>query len=112
MANRLGGIMIDCSEDVFDVGVQFWTAALGVVAEGPSDPIDPYVSLPGAHASIGLELQRVGGPSRYHVDLVAEDVDEEAARLESLGATKIERVESWWVMQAPTGHLFCVVPSE
>jgi Glyoxalase-like domain len=112
MANRLGGIMIDCSEDVFEDGVRFWGAALGVEPERRNDPTSPYVGLPGAHDGVGIEVQRVGGASRFHLDLEAEDVDEEAARLESLGATKIERVESWWVMQAPTGHLFCVVPTE
>ena len=33
----------------------------------------------------------------------------EVARLESLGAMRIEFVKRWWVMEAPTGHRFCVV---
>ena len=112
MANRLGGILIDCSEDLFEAGVRFWSAALGVEPERPAEAGSPYVGLPGAADGVEIELQRVRGPSRYHVDLVAEDVEEEAARLEALGAARVEQVESWWVMRAPTGHLFCVVPAE
>jgi hypothetical protein len=31
------------------------------------------------------------------------------ARLEKLGATVVNRLERWVVMQAPTGQRFCVV---
>jgi hypothetical protein len=112
MASRFGGISIDCSEDVFDDGVRFWSEALGVAPERPADPTDPYVSLPSASSGVGVEVQRVGAASRYHIDLVADDVEAEAARLEALGAKRVEPVETWWVMRAPTGHLFCVVPAE
>jgi hypothetical protein len=32
-------------------------------------------------------------------------------RLEKLGAKRIEMVRTWWVMEAPTGQRFCVVPA-
>jgi hypothetical protein len=44
-----------------------------------------------------------------HLDIEADDVDAEAARLEQLGARKIAFIKRWWVMEAPTGHRFCVV---
>jgi hypothetical protein len=112
MASRVGGIMIDCSDDVFEDGVRFWSEALGTAAERPTDPTDPYVSLPGASSGVGVEVQRVGDASRYHLDLVADDVEAEVERLVALGAGRVEPVETWWVMRAPTGHLFCVVPAE
>ena len=31
------------------------------------------------------------------------------ARLEALGAKRVRAVKTWWVMEAPTGHRFCVV---
>jgi len=33
-------------------------------------------------------------------------------RLEALGATRVAHVKRWWVMQAPTGQRFCVVPPQ
>lgn len=30
----------------------------------------------------------------------------------ALGATRVSQVETWWVMQAPTGQKFCVVRAE
>lgn len=112
MASRVGGFLIDCSDDDFEEGVRFWSAALGVEPQRADDADSPYVGLPGAHESVNVELQRIDGPSRYHLDLVADDVEAEATRLEGLGATRVEKVDSWWVLRAPTGHLLCVVPTE
>ena len=39
-----------------------------------------------------------------HLDIEADDIDAEAARLEKLGAKKIAFVKRWWVMEAPSGH--------
>ena len=30
-------------------------------------------------------------------------------RLEALGAKRLRQVRTWWIMEAPTGHRFCVV---
>ena len=39
----------------------------------------------------------------------SDDIDAEADRLEKLGARRIGFVKRWWVMEAPSGHRFCVV---
>ena len=60
----------------------------------------------------GLEVfvQRIGeGAPRYHLDVETDDVEAEAARLEALGAERVEQIRSWWVMRDPAGLLFCVV---
>jgi hypothetical protein len=44
-----------------------------------------------------------------HLDIETDDVDAEAARLERLGARRVEKIKTWWVMEAPSGHRFCVV---
>jgi hypothetical protein len=44
-----------------------------------------------------------------HLDIETDDIEAEVARLEKLGARRIEKVRSWWVMQAPSGQRFCVV---
>jgi hypothetical protein len=31
------------------------------------------------------------------------------ARLEAIGASRVEQVNSWWLMRDPAGNLFCVV---
>src|SRR6185503_11116126 len=56
-----------------------------------------------------LLLQRVDHEPRVHLDIQTDDLDAEVARLEALGATRVAFVKRWWVMQAPTGHRFCVV---
>ena len=54
-------------------------------------------------------LQKVPHPSRVHLDIETDDIEAEVARLEALGAKRIEKIKTWWVMEAPTGHRFCVV---
>jgi hypothetical protein len=110
MARRRYTLLIDCEASGFRRGVRFWSEALGAPARHSGDPKDPFVELPAAAGDMRIEVQRVNGPGRYHLDLFARDVDAEARRLEALGAQKVKREEAWWVMQAPTGHLFCIIP--
>ena len=58
---------------------------------------------------LSIEVQKVEHPSRVHLDIESDDVEAEAARLEKLGAKRIEKIQTWWVMEAPTGHRFCVI---
>jgi hypothetical protein len=44
-----------------------------------------------------------------HLDIETDDIEAEVARLEKLGAKRIQTVKSWVVMEAPTGQRFCVV---
>ncbi|MEE9876794.1 MAG: VOC family protein [Stenotrophomonas maltophilia] len=68
-----------------------------------------YADLQGAPAGLDVEVQRVAHPSRVHLDIESDDIDAEADRLEKLGARRIGFVKRWWVMEAPTGHRFCIV---
>jgi hypothetical protein len=68
-----------------------------------------YDRLDASARDLHIEVQRVSHESRVHVDIEADDVDAEVARLEKLGATRVAKVKTWWVMQAPTGQRFCVV---
>jgi ketosteroid isomerase-like protein len=54
-------------------------------------------------------LQAVTHPSRVHLDIESDDVEAEVERLEALGARRLEKIHTWWVLEAPTGHRFCVV---
>lgn len=106
--SALTAFLIDCQADDLDRAVSFWSQALNLEAkpEHPND--DRYWTLQGG--PLEILIQRVEWPSSYHLDIEADDVDAEAERLVALGATKKRKIKSWWVMRAPTGHDFCVVP--
>jgi predicted enzyme related to lactoylglutathione lyase len=109
MANsKLSTLVIDCQTQDLDSAMTFWSQALHLEASPNSHSEGRYRTLRGGH--VGVLLQRVEWPSSYHMDIEADDVDAEADRLEALGATRKRKIQSWWVMRAPTGHDFCVVP--
>ncbi len=112
--SRLGGLIIDCESDDLATATAFWTRALGYAVRQPADDEDAerYVSFDTAPDEPHIELQSVDHPSRVHLDIEADDVDAEVRRLEKLGAIRVEKIRDWWVLEAPTGHRFCVVPVE
>jgi len=108
--SRLAGFIIDCQDHDADEGARFWSAALGLAAEPAYREGDAeYAELQGGPAALNIEVQRVSHASRVHLDIESDDIDAEADRLEKLGARRIGFVKRWWVMEAPTGHRFCVV---
>ena len=107
--SRLGAIVIDCQTEDIDGAARFWAAALGRAVKPESDPQDPYRALEGQADKLHVLLQAVDHPSRVHLDIETDDVEAEASRLAALGARRIAKVKTWWVMQAPTGQRFCVV---
>jgi predicted enzyme related to lactoylglutathione lyase len=111
MSRRLVGFMIDCEGAEIGAAAKFWSGALGLPVEDPDEGGDGRYALLGAGpGGLHVEVQRVEHPSRLHLDLEADDIDAEASALEALGATRIANPRKrWWVMQAPTGHRFCIV---
>jgi hypothetical protein len=109
--SRLSALMIDCSDATMDDGVQFWSQALGLTVRQTEGAASPYVGLSGDSGALQLHLQRVNAESRFHLDIETDDVEAEVQRLEQLGARRLAQSSTWWVMQAPTGHYFCVVPA-
>ena len=108
--SKLAGFIIDCRTDDLQAAAQFWGAALGMkVRDLPGVEGDKYVELLDPSDTLHVEVQKVGHPSRVHLDIASDDVDAEAARLEKLGAKRVQKVNTWWVMEAPTGQRFCVV---
>ncbi len=108
--SRLAGFIIDCRTDNLDAAAQFWGAALGFQPNRSGDPADDaYVELQTGRGDLHVEVQRVEHDSRVHLDIEADDVEAEVARLEALGAKRIGEVRTWCVMEAPTGQRFCVV---
>lgn len=107
--SRLAGFIIDCRTDDLPGAAAFWAAALGDVR--PGREVDNYVEL-GDQAGLHVEVQAVDHPSRVHLDIESDDIEAEVARLERLGATRVADIKTWVVMQAPTGHRFCVIRAQ
>ena len=95
----------------------FWAAAMGFTErKGSEDEIliaSPEWPFP------RMFFQRVPEPkvakNRCHIDLNAADMEAEVARLESLGAIRVQRIDAvepgdviWTVMRDPEGNEFCV----
>jgi len=104
--SRLAGFIIDCQVPDLEGPAAFWSQALGLPRLGPEGN---YVRLDGSPHDLIIEVQRVAHESRVHLDIETDDIEAEVARLEKLGATRVEKVRSFWVMQAPSGQRFCVV---
>ena len=109
--SRLAGFIIDCQTDDLDAAADFWSRALGatIADRDAGDDTAQYQMFGNTPGDLHIEVQKVQHPSRVHLDIEADDVDAEAARLEALGARKIGFVKRWWVMEAPTGQRFCIV---
>jgi hypothetical protein len=105
--SRLAGFIIDCHDESPSAAARFWSAALGMAARPGTDP--RYVGLDASARDLAVEVQAVDHESRVHLDIESDDVDAEADRLEALGARRIGKVKTWWVMEAPSGQRFCVV---
>lgn len=108
--SALVALVIDCKVSALDESLEFWSAALDrPIANRDQDGDGKYAELQTAPDEPFLLLQKVSHDPRVHLDIETDDLDAEVARLEALGAQRVKFVTRWWVMQAPTGHRFCVV---
>ncbi len=109
--SRLCALVLDCEDGDLAVASGFWSRALGKPIETVDEDGDgKYAVLKTAEDELRVLLQRVDHPSRVHLDIETDDLAAETRRLEALGAKRIAFVrDRWWVMEAPTGHRFCVV---
>ncbi|MBL4828387.1 MAG: hypothetical protein JKY55_00605 [Aliivibrio sp.] len=54
-------------------------------------------------------IQKVEHKSHVHLDIETDNIEAEVKRLEGIGANVVKVFPRWVVMEAPTGHRFCVV---
>jgi len=106
--SRLGNIVIDCQTGDLLSDARFWSAALGYPLPRVSDAVDHFIQLMTPPGDVQVIIQRVDHESRAHLDIETDSVALEIARLERLKATVVACHDRWVVMQAPTGHRFCV----
>ena len=108
--SRLGALIIDCRTDDLALQAKFWSEALGYKIVPPKADWDgKYISLAGPEGEVKILLQRVDHDSRVHLDIETDDFAAEIGRLERLGAKRIQDFPRWTVMEAPSGHRFCII---
>jgi hypothetical protein len=107
--SKLCNLEIDTPADRFEASGSFWSQARGRPAGDAEAPDGRYVPLRGRDGAITMEVQKVEGTAGVHMDIETDDVEAEVARLEKLGAKRVRHVKTWWVLEAPSGHRFCVV---
>jgi predicted enzyme related to lactoylglutathione lyase len=111
--SRLAGFIIDCHTDDLNGAAAFWSQALGYKIRPSAHPEDNgYRLLDTAPDEPHIEVQQVSHASRVHLDIEADDIEAEVRRLEKLGAKRVAQVQTWSVMEAPTGQRFCVVQQQ
>jgi hypothetical protein len=108
--SRLCAVLIDCKTSDVDEAARFWAVALGRPIDlGHPSNRGNYRMLETPPDEPIVEIQRVDHESRVHIDIETDDIRAEVERLEKIGATVVNQLERWVVMQAPTGQRFCVV---
>jgi predicted enzyme related to lactoylglutathione lyase len=103
---------VDCADLERMTG--FYIAALGYRSVGAAAQYVSLVPVDGSGPKI--IFQRVAEPkvvkNRMHLDLIVDDIEAEAARFVTLGATRGESFAElgvhWIVMQDPEGNEICL----
>lgn len=113
MTLRLEGIDVDCN-DAPRVAA-FWAAVFGAEVRGPDDEGVLWLDAEGTRP----EMLFINVPeaksvkNRLHLDLRPDDQAAEVARLEGLGARRVDIGQgpdvSWVVMADVEGNEFCVL---
>ena len=112
MASRWWSVVVDCT----DIGAQsrFWAEVLDYRVVFEAD--DEVAIARDEHTWPGLVFVPVpeakAVKDRLHIDLNPDDQDAEVARLERLGAKRIDIGQGevrWVVMADPEGNEFCVL---
>jgi hypothetical protein len=108
--SRLLKVVIDAPPDLHDQELAFWQGALG--QELPRVYSEEYHGAFLRGHDLMLLTQRLeSGSPRIHLDIHTDDLNAEVARLERLGARRVQQVQAWWTMRDPAGLLFCVLPT-
>ncbi|MFJ2158961.1 VOC family protein [Streptomyces sp. NPDC087856] len=108
--SRVFALLIDTPGPEAAAAAAFWSAALGAPAV-PVPGEEQFTTLHEAIPGLVTAVQSIDDPNpRFHIDIEADDVEAETARLLALGATRIARWLECRILRAPGGHLLCVLP--
>ena len=78
----------------------------------PARPVpgeEQFTDLDGAFPDLVVAVQSVDDAPRYHIDIETDDLEAETARLIGLGAVLLREWLECRILQAPGGHLLCVL---
>ncbi|TCO51620.1 hypothetical protein EV646_101613 [Kribbella antiqua] len=107
--SRVSTFLIDVRRDETAQATGFWASALGVKTSTP--PGEPqFTVLEDAIPGYVTAIQSIDDAPRYHLDIETDDVAAEVARLVGLGAVEVSSWQGCHTLEAPGGHLFCVIP--
>lgn len=108
--SRLAALVIDSKVDDIEEANTFWEQALGLdCVRSNEEWSSKYSHLDSPNDQPHILIQKTSHESRVHLDIETDDIAAEVKRLTAIGAHVVEFFERWVVMQAPTGHRFCVV---
>jgi predicted enzyme related to lactoylglutathione lyase len=108
--SRLAALVLDSKVDDIEEANVFWEQALGLeCVRSSEDWSDKYSHLNSPNDQPHILIQKTTHESRVHLDIETDNINAEVERLKRLGAYVVETFERWVVMEAPTGHRFCVV---
>lgn len=105
--SRLGCIVIECHTDHVEHAAGFWSEALGHPCE--MDEERNLATLFDPEGDVAMVVRGVSGSPSVELDIETDDIQAEIRRLERIGARKLGVLDHSVVMEAPTGHRFCVV---
>jgi len=116
MTLRLDTVTIDAHDP--DALARWWAEALDyeIAGEAPGEMwIQPKKGAPGVTLLFGEVADDKTMKNRVHLDLRPDDRDAEVARLESMGAKRVDigqtGEETWVVLADPEGNELCVLRS-
>jgi predicted enzyme related to lactoylglutathione lyase len=109
-------VVLDCSDP--QKLATFWSGALDYRLLGSTDQYVVLVPKEGVKPPLIFQLvpEPKNGKNRMHIDILTDDIEREAARLEELGARRLdpaakeEHGTRWIPMVDPEGNEFCVCP--
>jgi len=94
--SRVSAFVLDCQVEDLKTATDFWSRALGRgVTSADQDGDGKYAELKTDADEPFLLLHKVEHAPRIHLDIETDDIDAEVARLEALGATRVEFVKRW-----------------
>jgi predicted enzyme related to lactoylglutathione lyase len=100
-------VVIDCKTSDLASAGRFWAGALG--GEVDVGPDGKYATIKPTTDHMVILQAGVDHEPRVHIDIETDNQPAEVARLEALGAKVVAPIKTRVVMEAPTGHRFCVV---
>jgi hypothetical protein len=114
--SRLVQLCVDVPAQAYDAELAFWRAATGW-ADEPVDAPEFHRLVHREESALQLLVQRLGADdgarhARAHLDLGADDVSAEVARLAMLGAQVLGPGSGFVVLRDPTGLPFCVTAND